>query len=298
MTDGTFRDVTNEASWQSSNFNYLSVAGPGLMTAHQRGTVSIGATYQDTVGWQDVVVMPHGTYALFGHVIESRDPFVPVINAELAVTSGPASGQIVTTNEFNGGYRLFGLAGPTTIRVSKDGYRTNEQTVRVEGHQILDIDLSLARPRVDVSGTYTLTLTAADDCAVGLGEGHLPEEARVRRYTAVVTQAGPALSVELSGFTPDSSSDNGFKGRVEPERLVFDLNWAPWDLERPRIAEILTTGEVLDVSGTATTTVSTNGSVGTLAGYLAVFPVGVSPTAGVEAVAYCYSTAHRFVFTR
>ena len=40
----------------------------------------------------------------------------------------------------------------------------------VVGHQKLDVDLPLLAPRPDVSGSYTLTLAAAEECGIGLGE--------------------------------------------------------------------------------------------------------------------------------
>ena len=45
-----------------------------------------------------------------------------------------------------------------------------------------NVELPLLAPRVEVSGNYTLTLTAADECRLGVGEGHVPEEARMKKY--------------------------------------------------------------------------------------------------------------------
>ena len=42
-------------------------------------------------------------------------------------------------------------------------------------------------------------IAAASHCGVSLGDGNVPEEARVRTYTATVQQDGPSLGVLLNG---------------------------------------------------------------------------------------------------
>ena len=228
--DGSRQDVTSEATWASSNYNYLSTAGSGQFTGQKPGTAAVIADIPPLPNpyhaAEEVIVMAPGTYVLAGQVFESRDPPGAVDRALVTVMTGTSQGQSVVVNGVSG-YRLYGLAGPTNLRVSKDGYRTQELTVSVFDHQLLDIDLPLLVPRVDVSGSYTLTVTAADDCALGRGEHHVTEEARERRYAALVTQNGPKLSVELSGavFVAPMPTDSRIPGTVEPGRVVFDLFW-------------------------------------------------------------------------
>ena len=45
MSDGSSREVTNEATWGTSNGEVLSVTSPGLATGHQRGESGITAAY-------------------------------------------------------------------------------------------------------------------------------------------------------------------------------------------------------------------------------------------------------------
>ena len=303
FADGTTQDVTSEATWQTANDNFLSLSGPGLFTGQKPGEVSISASrppFSRYLSAHAVIVMAPDSYVLGGQVIESRDPLAVVNEAHLMVTSGPTAGQIAGTG-FQG-YRFYGLTGPTRIQVSKDGYRTQEITVTVTDHQLFDIDLPLLTPRADVSGTYNLLLSAAADCGVGLGDGQLPEEARERRYTAVVTQRGPELSVELSGgaFTEPMKSDRRISGRVEPRRVWFDLGWPEmyWDSGPPLLVEKLTTGQLLVVSGLAVTSVSDGRVAGTLAGEFLVYPAGSVPHAGVATAAHCYSEKHGFALSR
>lgn len=300
-SDGTARDVTSEARWQSSNYNYMSVIGQGLVTGHMAGVAGISADYEGQHASDKVLVLRPGTYVVGGQVFESREPLTTVDGARLTVVSGSGAGQIGFTSRFQG-FRLYGLAGPTTIRVSKGGYRTHEQTVTVATHETLNFDLALLAPRLDLSGSYALTLTAADECGVGLGEGHLPEEARSRRYAAAVTQNGPQLSVELSGaiFIEPMKRDSRIAGQIEPQRVLFDLHWgdANWWWGPPLIAERLETGAGFVVDGSAETVSSRGGLFGTLSGTLFVFAAGVEPAFAATAIAQCGSTKHRFELSR
>lgn len=300
--DGSRRDVTSEATWASSNHNYLSAAGSGQFTGQKPGTAAVIADIPLPTAYhaaEEVIVMAPNTYVLAGQIFESRDPLGPVDRAVVTVMAGTSQGQSVEVNGFNG-YRLYGLAGPTRLRVSKDGYRTQELTVSVSDHQLLDIDLPLLVPRVDVSGAYTLTVTAADECAIGRGDHHVTEEARERRYAAFVTQNGPMLSMELSGaaFVSPMATDSRILGTVEPGRVLFDLFWWAWDFGLPYIVEKLPTGETLVVSGWAETMTAPRGLAGTLNGSFGVTPAGVTPGVGVASAAHCLSSAHRFALSR
>ena len=302
--DGFSRDITNEAIWRSSNDSILSVVG-GLATGHQRGAVYLNATLDGLVGWpasQHVIVLPPETYVVSGQVIESRDPLATVDGAEVTVVGGIGSGQVVQTGPFTPGFHLYGLAGATVIRVSKAGYRTQEQTVMITGHQQLEIDLPLSEPRIDVSGSYTLTVTGANECGVGLGQGHVPEQARSRRYSAAVSQRGPELSIELSGatFSELMTQDSRITGRLEPSRISFDVSWgdAEWWFGPPRIAERLPDGETVVVSGSAEAVASGRQIVGSLSGSFSFYAAGVAPSANVAATANCWSPRHGFVLSR
>ena len=299
--DGSSRDVTSEATWESSNSNILAVTGAGLLTGRDRGPASITANFDGRGGSHAVLVLSPDTYVLGGQVFESRNPPAALEAAHVTVMSGPLAGQDVLTSPYSG-YRLFGVSGPTTIRVAKAGYQTQDFTVVVSDHQVFDVDLPLLRPRPELSGAYTLTLTAADDCDGPRSEGHLPNEARQRRYSAFVTQGGPTLTVELSGaaFTDPMPADHRFPGKIEPDRVWFDLQWydAWWDIGPPRIVERLPTGEILVVDGWVVATPSEGAVGGTLNGGFIVYPAGVIPKTTALPAAQCYSSKHRFVLSR
>ena len=122
------------------------------------------------------------------------------------------------------------LSEPVVVRECSEQRTGGEGPVAVTGvgvpggHATHDIALALLASRADVSGNYTMTITAAGNCGVGLGEGRVPEEARVRSYQAAVKQDGPALFVTLD--EPKLAfGRTGFPGRVEPGRVVFNLSW-------------------------------------------------------------------------
>jgi len=152
--DGSHRDVTDEATWSSSNDNYLSATGSGQVTGQKPGTAAVIADIPLPNAYhaaEEVIVIAPGTYVLFGQVFESRDPPGAVDGAFVTVMTGTTQGQSVAVQGL-GGYRLYGLAGPTKLRVSKDGYRTQELTVSLSDHQLLDIDLPLLVPRLMCPG--------------------------------------------------------------------------------------------------------------------------------------------------
>ena len=162
---------------------------------------------------------------------------------------------------------------------------------------------SISGPRADVSGTYTLTITAADDCRVGLDEGHLPEEARVRSYTATVSQHGPDLEAALSGarFIVYDMTGDRFRGRSEPGGAMFSLSWEGDDFFGfyPNLVEQLTTSTVFVLTGSVVAAGPTDRVAGMLDGALYVaIDWDPRPSLGWRPIAWCSSARHQFVLSR
>jgi hypothetical protein len=288
QSDGTTRDVTSEAVWRSGNSSVLSVSSTGLASGHSNGETAVSASLQGRNGVRaDVIVVPAGTYRLTGSLKEDG-----------LQLSGVTIEIRTSTNEIrrltaNGIYKVYGVSGDTQVTVIKDGYESQTKRVDVTSHQSLDFDLVLSRPRADVSGRYTLTVTAADSCA------SLPEEARVRRYTAVVTQNGPRVSVTLEGakfLTDRSRTRNSFNGVIEPSRVTFQLAesyYYYYYYTYPDVFEELTPTEYLSIGGLATTTAGATGLSGTLDGVISILQY---PQMRMQSG--CRASGHRFVFTR
>ena len=231
-----------------------------------------------------------------------NDANVPVEGARVEVTGGVGAG-LSTFTDSEGIYRLYGVSGETRFRVTKDGYQSAVPTVVVSEHQRYDVWLTLSRPRLELSGNYTLTIAAADDCGVGLGERHLPEEARLRTYQAAVRQDASRLQVTLTGATflawsgVGGSSNGDVVGRVEPSGVML---YFPWTSDNePPVLEQLPTSRYLLVSGDVVAAGSANRFTGTLSGQIWMFEK-IFETGNVleTAIASCWSRRHQFVLSR
>lgn len=291
LTDGASRNVTNEANWSPGWGQEVSIAAPGAVTGRARGHTYIEARFDRHYANRLVIVVPAGTYRLQGRVAEPDGPTVGVAGARVEVTTGAGAG-LFTFTDWWGGYWLYGVSGETSLRVTREGYQSATPTVVVADHLTFNVELPLIVPRADVSGIYTLTITAADHCRVGPGEGDLPEEIRVRTYTAAVRQEGPGLVVTLSGAR-FVAGDAQIVGRVEPGRLVFDFNW--YDGEGPYVVEQLTDSRLLVLDGIVVAAGPANRHAGTLSGTFRIFGAGgvwTTPIAG------CSSNSHQFVLSR
>jgi hypothetical protein len=292
-SDGSSRDVTSEAVWRSGSESVLTISPSGLATAHNRGETSITVNASSRVAVKnEVIVVPAGTFRLAGTV---RDLRLPVAGARVEVIGIPGLQALLTGS--TGTYRFYGVSGDTEIRVFRNGYHEHRQRIEVTSHQTLDVDLILVRPRQDLSGTYTLTVTAAPECGA-----QLPDIARRRTYTAVLRQDGPRLDVTLEGakfFLQGSRPLNTFRGTVDPNGVAFQLTEIYEDFYYfyyPDVLEELDPTTFLGVAGTVTATTSSSGSSGTLNG--PVETLRHAPFGRLERIASCRSSGHQFVLSR
>jgi hypothetical protein len=293
QSDSSTRDVTSEVEWRSGNHWVLTISATGLATAHDRGEAGIGAAFAGRTSWKsNVMVIPPGTYRLIGTV---SDAGLVVSGARVEVTSGTGQGLFTLSSAR---YLLYGVAGEIEVRVTLDGYEEQRKRLHVGGHQVLDFDLTLSRPRSEVSGTYTLSVTAAAEC-----RADLPEAARSRTYTALVSQDGPRLTVVLDGsqfIAAGARTFNTFGGVVQPHRVTFQLNGYfqhAFYLYLPDVLEQLTAPMLFSVSGSVDATASAGGVAGTLAGDIETLQPGVPPVL-YQQTASCRSTNHQFVLSR
>jgi hypothetical protein len=168
----------------------------------------------------------------------------------------------------------------------------------VHDHAILNAQLRLVNARRDLSGAYTLTIVAVDECRL-----ELPEEVRVRNYRALVTLTGNQLDVRLEGSTfalASSGQGDGFHGRAEAAEIFFFLTaYEPYGyfyykFNYGDVVEQLTDSTFLVVSGQASVNESSmsgvlGGAMTLLSGTMKYFP---------KTTATCRSTAHRFTLRR
>ena len=293
FNDGSSRDVTNEARWRSSPAaaRVLSTSDVGLVVGLDPGEGVVEARFNVLLALKSVMVLRAGTYRLSGNVSEDGVPSESVVGAQVEITKGVGTGMTDETDE-HGWFRLYGVTGEIGLRVTKDGYEPAVRTITVvDHHPVHKIELTPLARSVAVSGNYTLTITAAGECRVGLGEGHVPEEARIRTYTAAVRQDGLGLVVTLGGARFPWGA--GFDGRVEPGRVTFDLRQLDSE-SPPPIAERLPSSRLLFLVGSAAASGSTNRLVGVFSGRFLVYET----EANRPAIASCSSASHQFVLSR
>ena len=294
FSDGTSRDVTGEAAWFSSNPAVLLLSSGGVATARDRGEANVQVFLSGLSRTLPVVVLPAGTFRLAGRVTEAgvATEFIQGARVEATVGTGPL---LSTMTGSDGRYRLYGVAADAEIRVTREGYEPHVQRLLLTDHHTLDIELRLTRPRADLSGQYTLTIAAAPDCSAAL-----PEQARNRTYTAIVSQTASRLNVTLADatfFLESGNLYNRFQGYNDGERVTFflsDRSYYYW-YYHPSVIEQITPELFLVPAGQVTGTLSTSGVAGTLNGV-----VEVRERTGLtfKTTATCRSADHRFVLER
>ena len=290
QSDGTTRDVTREASWNSGNSGLLVLAAPGQFTGRAKGQSSVHvSTSGRGASKGDVIVVPEGTFRLMGTVRDSGT----ITEADVRIDDEAMGRTEVRTSA--GRYVVFGVRGNTRVSVLKRGYEEAIKTESITSHQTLDFDLVLAKARPDLSGRYTLTVAAASECRT------LPLEIGSRSYSAEVTQSGAAITVTLDGtqfVTSGGRTLNRFTGFVEAELAIFKLSLAIDDyydsfFRSPDVLEMLGPNDYYAFDGTAVASIGT----GTLSGALSGVIVSLSAPPH-KPINYCRSANHRFVLVR
>ena len=301
LADGSSRTLSG-AAWSTSNGAVLRADSDGSVTGRQAGESTLRAVVPlsnigNFTASRELIVLPDGTFRLIGRVNEAgTSGSLPAARVEVA--SGVGAGLSATTDA-TGSYRLYGVAGDATIRVSRLGYEPLERRVTVNAHTSLDFELTLIGPRTEIAGTYDLTI---ETTRCGASSRPIAEPLRRRSYRAVITQAGSTVEVRLAGsrfFVDQAGNGERFHGRVEPDGAVFTLDPANFGfyyefVEYPDVAELLSDTKMLAISGTAVATHSREGLSGTLTGHFIQYTVGFYPFEEAS----CRATGDRFTLTR
>jgi len=302
MNDGSTADYTQKVLWTASPSSVLTILHTGQATGRSVGDATVQAApfgigcCSATV---QVVVVPPNTYRLVGRVLESR---LPVVNASVVVLSGIGTGLSATTDN-GGGYRLYGVAGPIQVRVSKPGYDDIIKTFTATQNDVLDFPeahQSAAIP--SFGGVYTLTLTADPACPETPSRGIAPLSDSLRQprpYMASLAQSGPSVTVTLSDPSI-LSKENQFSGRVTPDGIDFTIGQSGYGYYyygpslSDGVSDQLSTTQVLTMGGTVHVPRSGSTLAGSLSGPFEVFVT--SPF--TQVVQECVATNHQFTLTR
>jgi hypothetical protein len=127
FTDGTSRDVTATASWESSNTSIATINAAGVLTIVGNGTMEARATYQGTTGTLRLILErppdPRTHFVLNG-VSREVSPSSKILGGvHIVITSGPDTGASVTSDA--GGLFKFPSVSATriTLEATKDGFQ-------------------------------------------------------------------------------------------------------------------------------------------------------------------------------
>jgi hypothetical protein len=141
----------------------------------------------------------------------------------------------------------------------------------------------------DLTGTYTLTLSASTRCPLAL-----PEAMRVRTYTATIFQVGGSLKVTLPSVFPPFGittfgPDNRFSGAFgQHNDVILQFQFEEWFLEEP-VTEFAAIGEI-------TGTISPSGLSGVWDGYMRGLVIDEDGRSG--RIAECTAPDHGVTLSR
>jgi len=196
-SDGSTRDVSATASWSASStpVSVLRVSSPGVAVGLLPGEATIVAHMPAANGSLPVLVLERGTFKLAGRIVETGDR--PLEGVSIDVVSGTGAGRRATANAF-GDYAVYGVAGPTQLRVSGEGFTPQVRDLVVSADTIAENFVLAPRepPATGIAGDWTMTLTPSATCPVAP-----PDIARGRSYKVQINQRGTGLTYLVSGPT-------------------------------------------------------------------------------------------------
>jgi hypothetical protein len=184
LSDGSSRDVTNDAQWTTSNADVATVSAAGVLTALRSGQIEVRATYQNVTGSTTLAVTappPPSTQLIIlsGTTSETPPAEKPIPDVTIRITAGPGAGQsIVTDSQGRFGFTQF-PAGRLSLEATKAGYVTYQLSdLEVTADRELQI-VMFPTPPTDSSGatatarcndgSWSWAQTRADACSANGG---------------------------------------------------------------------------------------------------------------------------------
>jgi Big-like domain-containing protein len=153
FSDGTSRDVTSAARWESSNALLATVSSTGLVAIRGTGEVEFRATYQSVSGSMRLfVIEPPSTKFTLSGLVREAGTMRFVSGARLLVATGPDAGAFAISDE--GGLFTFPSLSPgvITLEGTKDGYIVARlANLSISKNMTIDFTLYVPPPR-DASG--------------------------------------------------------------------------------------------------------------------------------------------------
>jgi hypothetical protein len=246
-SDGSARDVSANATWNPNTPGaVLYFTAPGIAVGVRPGAANVIARVAQTQASLSVVVLEKGTFKLSGRIVETGDR--PLEGLSIDVVSGTGVGLRATANSL-GEYALYGVAGPTQLRVSGNGFTPQVRDLVVTADTIAENFVLAPRepPAPGIAGDWTMTLTPSPTCTAA------PLDiARGRRYQVQIQQRGTGLSYVLSGPTVTAVNQQFNTGLLFGAHLtlyfVGDTDYGDWSTGD--ITDHLSASEIMQFNGT------------------------------------------------
>jgi hypothetical protein len=205
-SDGSTKDVSASASWNTFPTNILRSAGGGRVEALAGGDAQIFVNFDRRFVSTRVLVIPPGTFKVSGRVTDSSGG---IENVEVRVLSGTGAGLAAKT-DFGGNYALYGVAGDVRLSASAPGYVAQEIAATITSHTSRNFALTTTSTSVDVSGQWTTTFRTSSACS-----NDWSPTLRQREVTAAITKQGTRLTIRFLGPTVLTNFGSGTaQGRI------------------------------------------------------------------------------------
>ena len=211
-TDGSTRDVTNEARWSSGTVAVATIGVPptaGLLTARGLGASSISVSYPATgpsalFKFDQAVVTPAGTFVAAGRI---REPGAGSVGA--AIVTHLSSGQSSLTDA-SGNFNMGGLTGSARFSFWKEGYEGVTADVVAD----LFVDMPLQRVVHAVAGGAPLAGTLAPNDLDYLVSGST--HCHPCRLIRVTSPIAGTVQLKLTWVNPSIDLNVWVDGRIFP----------------------------------------------------------------------------------
>jgi len=144
MSDGSTRDVTPLATWQSSNTSIATISASGVLTIVANGQVEVRADYLGASGSLRLVLArppdPRVHFALSGSVREVNPTPKILGGVRIAISSGPDAGMAVTSDA-GGRFRFASISATrVSLEATRDGFQLWRMTnLMIDGDKQIEI---------------------------------------------------------------------------------------------------------------------------------------------------------------
>jgi hypothetical protein len=209
FSDGSTQNVTQQATWDTTNAAVATVSSSGLVNFIAAGDVEIRATYRSVTGSTRLTVSaaPRPRYRLSG-VLTDQINGRGVDQARVEVVSGLNAGRSVTTPA-DGSYAFSDLIEDSfTVRFTSPFYEPADRSVTLNADTRVDV---VMKPATDVTafyGTYNVNLAVnQQNCEFPVIPGN----------TGQLTLAGNKDGTSFTATIVERGTTRSYGGRMQSD---------------------------------------------------------------------------------